>query len=85
MATKKKTTKVVKAKKGSKITPKEVKTFLALYSTYGTYTEVAKKCGRSADRVAYHIKLAIAAGLSEEVVTEDKKEEDGKKTITITI
>ena len=85
MATKKKSTRVVKAKKGSKITPKEVKTFLTLYSTYGTYTEVAKRCGRSADRVAYHIKLAVAAGLAEEMVEEETKEEDGKKTITITI
>lgn len=80
------TTTIVKAKKGSKITPQEVKTFLSLYNTYGTYKAVADLTGRSADRVGYHIKLAIAAGVSADV-EEDKKEEDtkGKKTITITI
>lgn len=82
MAKKKDTTTVVRAKKGSKVTPDEVKTFLTLYNTYGTYKAVAQKMGRSDGVVARHIKLAIAAGISVET-TEEKKEE--KKTITITI
>ena len=85
MAKKKKTTTIVKAKKGSKVSPAEVKTFLSLYNTYGTYVAVAKMTGRSEKAVASHIKLAIAAGIGVEVEEEEVEETKGKKTITITI
>lgn len=79
-----KTTTVVKAKKGSKVSPEEVKTFLSLYNTYGTYKAVADMTGRSDGVVAKHIKLAIAAGITVEE-TEEKKDDKGKKTIIINI
>lgn len=82
MAKKKKASTVVKAKKGSKISPSEVKTFLSLYNTYGTYAAVAKMTGRSEKAVSGHIKLAIAAGISAEI--EEEKEEAKQRTITIT-
>lgn len=84
MAKKKTTTTVVKAKKGSKVTPEEVKTFLTLYNTYGTYSAVAKMTGRGEATIAKHIKLAIAAGITIEE-KEEKKDDKGKKTIIINI
>lgn len=73
-----------------KVSPAEMRRFMELYDTYGTYAEVARKTGRSSTTVAKYIRMGIAAGFSmeekEEVVTDNKSITlSGKKTITITL
>ncbi len=43
-------------KKGSRITPDEIREMVILYDQLGTYAAVARKMGRSADSVSKYIK-----------------------------
>jgi DNA invertase Pin-like site-specific DNA recombinase len=43
-------------RKGSRITPDEIKEMAILYDQLGTYAAVARKMGRSADSVSKYIK-----------------------------
>lgn len=63
-----------------KVSPAEMKRMLALYDTYGTYTDVARKCGRSATTVAKYVRMGVAAGLTIETENETKEETNTKKT-----
>lgn len=70
-----------------KVSPAEMRRFMELYDTYGTYAAVAREMHRSPQTVSKYIRMAIAAGFTltkEEESSNSSIKLGGNNSITIT-